>query len=1095
MSRVLRRCLPTPVAALAMVLWAAPSPAAGPAPGRIQFNRDIRPILSDKCFLCHGPNEPDRQAGLRLDEQDSAFGQLDSGSTAIVPGKPDESELVRRITSTDEFERMPPPDSGKQLTPEEIELLKQWVAQGAEYQGHWAFIPPARPAVPPVERSASPATPIDDFILARLDAEGLRPAPEADRRTLIRRVTLDLIGLPPTPDEVEAFVSDPAPDAYEKVVDRLLRSPHYGEHMARYWLDAARYGDTHGLHLDNYREMWPYRDWVIRAFNENMPFDQFVTEQLAGDLLPEPTVDQLIATGFNRCNVSTSEGGSIEEEVYVRNVVDRVEATSTVFLGLTAGCAVCHDHKYDPIRQRDFYSLFAFFNNIDGGPLDGNAKDHPPIVRVPTGEQTQRLAEIDAELAGVARQLEERKQQIAPAFDAWLAEAEANRDQGAEVTAGLLARFPLDEGQGRKAANTVDPKKSGTARGNVSWTEGRLGKAVKFDRVNAHVELGDVGRFERDQPFSYGLWVKTPGNVTGAAIARMDDQNAHRGYDIYVIGRRVAMHLIHRWPDDALKVTTNADVLEPNRWHHVFVTYDGSSKTAGVTIYVDGQPRPADVNVDNLQYTTLTDTPLLVGRRSVGSSFTGGEVDEVHVYDRRLSETEVATLAAGSPVGPILAIARDERTPEQIETLRLHFLTHVDQVTGRLTADKTRLDAERETIEKQTATTLIFRERAEPKPAYILLRGAYDKHGEQVERATPEFLPPMGDGLPRNRLGLAKWLLSPDNPLFTRVTVNRFWQQCFGTGLVKTSEDFGSQGTPPSHPELLDWLAVEFREGRAGRESRDEGQEQDKTSDADSGSRLSALDSRPWNVKRFMKLLVMSAAYRQDARVTPELLKRDPENRLLARGPRFRIDAELLRDQALALSGLLVRKVGGPGVKPPQPEGIWEAVGYTTSNTARFTPDAGEKVYRRSIYTFWKRTAPPPTMMAFDAPSREACRVRRERTNTPLQALVLMNEQQFFESARRLAERTMHEAAAPEDRARAIFLRCTSRLPEPDELQLLLEAFRENLAEYRANPDAANKLIRVGGIKPDGSLPPDELAAWTLVANLVLNLDEVVVKN
>jgi len=1029
---------------------------------KVRFNRDIRPILSDKCFKCHGPSEEAREAGLRLDTAEGATAKLESGSMAIAPGAPEKSELVRRITSGDEFVQMPPPDSGKKLSAEEIELLTRWVRQGAEYQGHWSFITPRRPAIPKVQREAWPRGAIDYFVLARLEEEGLEPNPPADRRTLIRRVTLDLTGLPPRPEDVEAFVNDSSMNAYEQVVDRLLDSPHYGEHLARYWLDAARYGDTHGLHLDNYREMWPYRDWVIRAFNDNMPFDRFTIEQLAGDLLPNPTLDQQLASGFNRCNVTTSEGGSIVEEVYVRNVIDRVETTGTVFMGATLGCAVCHNHKFDPYTMRDFYQVFAFFNSLDGNAMDGNRKDHPPVVKVPLPGQQEQIADFERRIAAVQRQLEARKAAVAGEFQKWLAAAEKGSDAAVEVTGGLIAHYRLDEGKGTAIASAVEAP-AGAVQGKVDRVAGKLGGALKFG--GGFVKIGDVGRFERTDRFSYGAWVKTPGNGNGTPLARMDDARGHRGWDLYVAGKRVAMHLIHHWSGNALKVTSKAEVLKPNVWHHVFVTYDGSSKASGVRIYVDGRHVPHGVDVDSLQGTTITETPLQLGKRNPGSPFQGGAIDDVRIYNRTLSPEEVAALAGGDPIGPILAIARDKRTPEQQQALLDYFLNNVDTAYRELAAKREQLRSQKTAVEKQFATSLVFKERENPRPAFILKRGQYDQRGEQVQRDTPAFLPPMPEDVPRNRLGFAKWLVSPEHPLMSRVTVNRFWQQCFGIGIVKTSEDFGSQGEWPSHPDLLDWLAVDFRE---------------------SG----------WDVKRLMKMIVMSSTYRQSSAATQEAYQHDPENRLLARGPRHRLDAETLRDQALAVSGLLVRKVGGPSVKPPQPGGIWNAVGYTSSNTANFKQDQAPKIYRRSVYTFWKRTAPPPAMRTFDAPSRESCRVRRERTNTPLQALLMMNDRQYFEAARHLAQRAMHEAGeTPESRASFMFRLATARRPAEDELKRMLDLFEENLAEFSQDSAAAESVIKVGDTQPDPSLAPARLASWTMVANMILNLDEVVTKN
>jgi mono/diheme cytochrome c family protein len=790
---------------LAFALGSVGAGSLRAAEAKVDYNRDIRPILSDNCFACHGPDARQRKAKLRLDTRDGAFAELRGGGHAIVPGKIDDSVLIERITADDPSQRMPPAKSRKHLTESQIDLLRRWVAQGASYAAHWSFLAPVRPDLPKVKNAAWPRDPVDGFILARLESVGLQPSPEANKTTLIRRMTLDLTGLPPTPAEVDAFLADTSPNAYEKVVDRLLRSPRYGEHMARFWLDAARYGDTHGLHLDNYREMWPYRDWVIQAFNANKPYDQFVVEQLAGDLLPGATLDQIVATGFNRCHVTTSEGGSIEEEVYVRNVVDRVETTGTVFMGLTIGCCRCHDHKFDPVSSKEFYQLFAFFNSLDGPALDGNAALPAPTVRVPTPEQT--------------RQANRARQRIA-----------------------------------------------------------------------------------------------------------------------------------------ALRQRIDAEVVEA--WY---------------------------------------------------------------------SKSQAA-----------LVLLRKQLASAEKELVR---------------------------IEKQMPATLVFKERPTPKPSYVLKRGEYDQRGEQVGRETPKFLPPLSAKPKHDRLALARWLVSPEHPLAARVEVNRLWQQLFGVGIVRTTEDFGSQGEPPSHPELLDYLAVQFCE---------EG----------------------WDIRKMMKRLVMSATYRQSSRVTKDRLANDPENRLLSRGPRFRLDAEMLRDQALFVSGLLVEKLGGPSVKPPQPAGLWEAVGYTGSNTKNFVPDHGhEKVHRRGLYTFWKRTAPPPEMNTFDAPSRESCIVRRERTNTPLQALLLMNDPQFVEAARTLAERALKEGGAtPEERLTFLFRVTTARRPGANEVSELLAAYRDHVASFRRDQTKAKQLLSVGELKADATLNPSELAAWTMIANLLLNLDEVINK-
>ncbi len=1061
------------VTAALLVGWAGmPSGRAANPVGRstVDYNRDIVPILSENCFACHGPDAKQRKAKLRLDTHDGMLAELRDGGHAVVPSKPAESVLLKRVSAEDPKERMPPAKTGKHLTPQQIGLLRQWIEQGAPWSKHWSFIPPKRPPLPKVADTTWPANPIDYFILARLEKAGLRPTREADRTTLLRRVTLDLTGLPPTPAEVDAFLADTSPEAYERVVDRLLESPRYGEHMVRYWLDAARYGDTHGLHLDNYREIWPYRDWVIRAFNSNKPYDRFLIEQLAGDLLPNPTLDQLVATGYNRCHVSTSEGGSIEEEVYVRNVVDEVDTNGTALLGLTIGCARCHDHKFDPIRQKDFYQLFAFFNSIDGPALDGNRKDTPPTVRVPTEEQKRQLAAAQAKIAAALKRRQARAEQAGPAFAAWLATVEKKHQTGdtktesKATTQGLLAYYPLDEKTGDKVHNAAGTKFHGTIKGKATWSAGKVGGALTLDG-KTYVDLGSTGDFERTDAFSYGAWVRLT-TANGTPLARMDDKKAHRGYDLFITNDQVMVHIISKWPDNALKVVIPKKIKR-NEWTHLFVTYDGTSKAAGIKVYINGKPEPVTVERNHLTDSIKTKVSLKIGTRTFSNPLTG-QVDDVRLYQRRLNDAEVAALAGADPraaIAPILAVTPAKRTPQQQNALRQFYLDNVDVESMKLGKEIETLRAAAKKIEDGFPTTLIFKERSTPRPAYILKRGEYDQRGLEVGRDTPAFLPPLPANAPRNRLGFAQWLVAPGQPLTARVAVNRFWQQVFGTGIVKTADDFGTQGEPPSHPELLDWLAVQFVEDG-------------------------------WNVKKMMKRLVMSATYRQASQVTPDRLAKDPENRLLSRGPRFRLDAEVLRDQALAISGLLAEKVGGPSVKPPQPRGLWEAVGYTGSNTMHFVADTGqEKVHRRSLYTFWKRTSPPPQMSILDAPSREACTVRRERTDTPLQALLLLNERQFVEAARALAEKTMREGGTtPEARLTYMFRRATARRPDVREVFELAAAYHHLLAKYTRDVKAARELIAVGERKPDPALNPSELAAWTMVANLVLNLDEVINK-
>jgi Protein of unknown function (DUF1553)/Protein of unknown function (DUF1549)/Planctomycete cytochrome C len=850
----------------------------------VTFNREVRPILSDKCFACHGMDAKQRKAELRLDTAEGALGKAESGAVAIKPGDVNGSELWARINATDKDEIMPPPKSHKTLSAAEKATLRQWIEEGARYQKHWSFETPVKAAVPVLPAEIVVRNAVDAFLFDRLKREGLAPLPEAEKETLIRRVTFALTGLPPTVEEVAAFLADVAPEAYEKVVDRLLASPRYGEQMARHWLDVARYGDTHGLHLDNERSMWPYRDWVVGAFNRNQPFSQFTIEQLAGDLLPAATPEQLIATGFNRCNVTTGEGGSIDAEWIYRYAVERTATTAQTWMGLSAGCAQCHDHKFDPVSQKEFYQLYAFFHSAADPAMDGNTLLTAPTAKLITAEQTARIAELDARRAAAEMRLAaelEISTYEDPGSIFLPVSAEAERNQAVE-----------DAGR--------DPAKSLTA-----WLATREGKDTK------------------------------------------------------------------------------------------------------------GVP------------------------------------------------AEIAKLLKSVPAA--------KRTPGQQRQLRDHYLTTECAATkptlGPLLAEVGQWKKERDDLEKAAPVSFVMRDLDKPRDSFVMLRGAYDKPGEKVARAVPAAFPPLAKTDAPNRLDLARWLVADEHPLTARVTVNRFWQQFFGVGLVKTSADFGSQGQPPSHPELLDWLAVTFRE---------------------SG----------WDGKKLVRLLVTSAAFRQSSAAPAGLWQRDPENRLLARGPRFRLDAEEVRDNALAVAGLLDLTMGGKGVKPYQPPNIWEPVGFVGSNTRFYKQDTGNALYRRSLYTFIKRTAPAPFMANFDAPSREQACAVRERSNTPMQALQLMNDVQQIEAARVFAERLMTQGGAtPDERIAFAYRTVLARPPAPEETAIVRVAYEQHLATYQKAPEEAAKFIRQGESKPKAGLPEPEVAAWTLVANLVLNLDETVTRN
>jgi len=1018
------------------------------------YNKDIRPILAENCFACHGPDSAARKADLRLDRRDDA---IKSGS--IIPGKPNESPVIERILSTEKGKVMPPPKAHKTLTAQQKEKLAQWIREGANYELHWSFLAPKKPELPSVKNSGWVRNPIDRFILAGMEKNGLSPAPEADRRTLARRLSLDITGLPPEPKMVEAFVADTRPDAYERLVDDLMKSPAWGEHRGRYWLDAARYADSHGIHFDNYREMWSYRDWVINAFNRNMPFDQFTLEQLAGDLLPNATLEQKIASGFNRCNITTNEGGAIAEEYLVLYTRDRTETTSQVWLGLTAGCAVCHDHKFDPISMKDFYSLAAFFNNTTQNAMDGNIKDTPPIIPVPKGEDRARWEKASKDLADARKKLEDRKQQARPDFEKWAAAAKPETLRSKAPSEGLTVHAPLNEGKGNKVGFNISGVKKEIESADITWVKGNAeDKAVSLTKPGA-ITISDLGDFEKDQKFSFGAWVLAPRQPNGAIFARMDTGNNFRGWDLWYENGKFGCHIINSWPNNAIKVVTNAS-FNPNVWHHVFVTYDGSSKAAGVKVYVNGVPQATAVLNNNLSQTIRTKVPFKIGTRDNDSPINRITLADIRFYDRALAANEVHGLGPIDKLAQILAKPADKRSKEEANELFDWWVGNMDSASKELASLVTKLDIEEKQIRSAGTIAHVMAEKNEPAMAFILNRGDYDKRKDKVTANTPEVLPALPKDSPKNRLGLAQWLLSKDHPLTTRVTVNRFWQELFGNGLVRTSGDFGITGELPTHPELLDYLAIEFRD-------------------------------RKWDIKDFFKLLVTSATYRQAATTTREKLEKDPQNRLLSRGARFRLDAEMVRDYALASSGILVNKVGGPSVKPYQPEGVWEAVAMIGSNTRDYKADSGENLYRRSMYTFWKRSAPPASMEIFNAPNRETCTVRRERTNTPLQALVTLNDPQFVEAARYLGEKTLKEGGSSlDEQLDFISLRVLARKLNPTEKSLVLAEHSDLLDYYSKNTGDAGKLIGTGASKPDPKLNPNQLAAWTMTINSIMNLDE-----
>lgn len=1036
-------------AVLPLLLLAA-STVAGRAADTPDFIREVRPILAAHCFNCHGFDAGARKAGLRLDERAAALRPAKSGASAIVPGHPEASELLLRVT--DSADPMPPAETGKRLTTGEVDILRRWIAAGAEYRPHWAFTAPARPAEPAVRDVRWVRQPIDRFTLARMEREGLQPSPEADSARLLRRVSLDLTGLPPRPEDLRAFLADAAPGAYERAVDRLLASPAYGERMAVDWLDAARYADSNGYFRDNTRQIWPWRDWVIRAFNRNQPFDQFTIEQLAGDLLPAPTDEQRIATGFNRNHMVTGETGVIDEEYRVEYVADQIETTAAVWMGLTLGCARCHDHKYDPVTQADYYRLFAFFDrSVEKGLV--NPDDPPPVMIVASPEEKAHLAALKSAHDAADARLKTLTEILREPAEAWAAGAARALQPPAEK---LLTHAALDY----DVTETSGPAERPAVSGAFSQDLGVIGKAAVFGGAQ-HLEFPASLPLEADRAWTLGVWVKPTANLVGV-LAKMSADEDRRGVEVIWAKGQLQVNLVHRWVANAIEITTRP-ALRGSDWRHVVVSYDGSSRAAGVAVYVDGQRQAVQVTRDTLRGPIGNDRPLLLGRRDAGLGY-HGLMDEFRLLARALEPAEVRNWYWAERLHDALALEPAKRDARAKQRLLEAYIEREGDPAVRTEQESARRAAEEEAAYRAAIPqTLVMQDAPTPRVTRLLKRGQYDQPGETVTAGVPAWLPPLPAGAPPDRLALARWLVTPEHPLTARVAANRLWQQCFGEGLVTTPADFGTQGQPPSHPELLDWLAVRLVE---------------------SG----------WDVKALLRSIVTSATYRQNSAATPELLTRDPENQRLARGPRFRLPGEMLRDQALAVSGLLIERLGGPPVKPFQPPGLWEAVSY--NGELSYEPDPGEGRWRRSVYSYWKRTAPPPGIQIFDSPTRETCTLRRPRTNTPLQALLLLNEETQVEAARSLATRVLKEERGAGDTAglEALFLRVTQRRPDPVEIGVLVSLLAKLRDRYAAAPAEAARFASVGTAPAGRDLDPRELAPWTAVAQAVLNLDEVVTR-
>jgi Protein of unknown function (DUF1553)/Protein of unknown function (DUF1549)/Concanavalin A-like lectin/glucanases superfamily/Planctomycete cytochrome C len=1061
--------------ALSAAAYAA-APTASLPP--VDFSREVRPILSDKCYHCHGPDEKGRKAQLRFDTKEGAF-RIKDGSSVIIPGHSAESELVFRIKSTDEDEIMPPPEAKLgRLTPAEVATLQRWIDEGAKYQTHWSLEPLA-PVTPPAATKfgARPAatSPIDHFTFAGLARRQLNPQPEADRVTLIRRLAFDLTGLPPALTDIDAFVADRAPDALPRLIDRLLASPRYGERMAADWLDLARYADSYGFQVDRERDMWPWRDWVIKAFNENLTWDKFVTYQIAGDLLPHATDEQILATAFNRLHAQEAEGGSIEEEYRINHVNDRVTTFGTAFLGLTLECCRCHDHKFDPISQKDFYALSAFFQNIDEAGLYSYFTQSVPTPALRLSDDTQqgKYNDASAAITKAVSELAVLRDTRREAFKVWLAQPPAAR----AVLRDELARFDFDQRDTTplppkpatadktktpaaeplppedkpvelaRFANALTPADYAITSAANTSVPGRPGAGQALKLSGDDAVKTKVGNFHRHEPFTLSLWLQTPEITKRAVIlhrSRAWTDAGSRGYEILLEEGRPKWSLIHFWPGDAVSIRA-LDPLPLNQWVHLTVSNDGSSRAAGLKIYINGQPVRTEIIRDHLtkDITGGGGDTIDLGERFRDRGFKGGLIDDLRVFGRALTAVEVSALYA----------------PDQLATTsnEAWFETYLANQDAPYRAQLAALTAARGTetqLVDAAKEIMVMRELPTPKTAYILKRGEYDQHGAAVLPDTPSALPPFPADQPRNRLGLAHWLTDARHPLLARVTVNRFWQSLFGQGLVKTVDDFGNQGDRAEYPELLDWLAGEFI--RSG-----------------------------WDVKALLKTIVLSETYRQRSFATPEIMADDPENIWLARGPRHRLAAEMIRDQALATSGLLVEKIGGPPV-------------FTYDIPESFKPapaGKGEQLYRRSVYTFWRRTGPAPMLEAFDVPKRVVCVARRDTTNTALQALVLLNGPQFVEASRVLAENLYRaHAGQPDSLLADAFRRLTLRAPDPAEQKIIARLFDEQLTWFRAHPADAAKHLALGETPRDAKLPTPEIAALATVVNTLMNHDAFAVK-
>jgi hypothetical protein len=1039
-------------------------------PDKVDYNIHVKPVLSDKCFACHGPDRAKQKAGLRLDIASIAYGDLPEhpGKTAIDPGSLNGSEVFHRIMSDDPEYRMPSEKSHLTLSPKEKAVLIKWIEQGAVYKPHWAFEKPEMPTVPAVDRKYRIINPIDNFILHRLQSENMEASVRADKEVLLRRVSLDLTGLNPTLEEIDSFIKDDSQDAYEKQVDRLLASPHFGEKMAVDWLDLARFSDSHGYTVDRILDMSPYRDWVINSFNANLPYDKFIQWQLAGDLMPSPTKEMVMATAFNRIHQQNTEGGIIEEEFRTEYVVDRINTTGVAIMGLPVGCARCHDHKYDPISQKNYYELFSFFNNVkEAGQISFNDAMPSPTLLLPSAEKEKIIQYIKEKITSDEQRIVEAEQAEEDNFNEWLSATGYRQLSNERIPAkGLQAHYDFDQGL---LVNKAKPTEAGMMKRGLSPVPGDKPVYISHDTGKALAlngdewfDLGKTGAFRKSDPFTISIRIMVPKEFNEGVIFHKcvaERLYNYRGYHLYIRDNKLELSMAHTAPSDAITKISKSS-LPRDQWLQFTFTYDGSGKASGLKLFQDGIELEMITTMDQLAKDILLDYKeqpgLQVGAWDRGYGLKDGKVDDILVYNRALTEFEVQVLAGRSQWSLITMKAPQQLTDDEKSTLRKYYMANVNKTLLDMNDGLKKKRAELADSTENIQEYMIMQEMPEPRQAYLLKRGNYDELGEEVFPNTPESILPFPKELPKNRYGLAQWLTDADHPLTARVAVNRYWQNFFGTGLVKTSEDFGNQGEMPSHPELLDWLAVTFCE---------------------SG----------WDIKKMCKLMVMSATYCQSSMASTTNRERDPENRLLSRGPSVRLSAEMIRDNALLASGLLNKKIGGKSVKPYQPDGLWEI------NNTSYKADAGDGVYRRSVYVLIKRSVPNPTLATFDATSRSYCVSRRQQTNTPLQALVTLNDPTYVEATKVLGEQ-MTLSSDPSQAIVVAYRKLTGRTPSSEELDLLNRLRANELEKFRKEKGKSKGLLAAGQYQMNKHVDPALVAANAVVASVILNSDATLMK-